>query len=118
MGEKERAAAAGEPPRDLSRKGASRRDRSPYRELPEGYVFISDESDDDGVSSRADTFSMPGGLPVPTTPAGRRAAARSGGAAAAAIASAAAREVERQEREERHREKERARQRDRAERRA
>lgn len=42
---------------------------------------------------------LPSGQPVPTTPAGRRAAARTGGAAAAAVASAAAREAEREERE-------------------
>lgn len=44
-------------------------------------------------------LTLPGGLPVPTTAAGRRAAARAGGAQAAAIASAAAREADRLERE-------------------
>merc|ERR1712136_289336 len=60
-----------------------------------------DDFDDDEDMSRigAQSLTLPGGLPVPTTPAGRRAAARAGGAFAAAIASAAAREVERQERE-------------------
>jgi len=45
------------------------------------------------------SFVLPGGMPVPTTAAGRRAAAKAGGAVAGAIASAAAREAERQERE-------------------
>jgi len=52
---------------------------------------------------------LPGGLPVPATPAGRRAAFRTGGAAAAAIVSAHAREVERQEREQAREDRERER---------
>lgn len=66
--------------------------------------------------ARAAPLLLPGGLPVPTTPAGRRAAARAGGAAAAAVASAAAREAERLERERLREERERQREREREER--
>lgn len=55
------------------------------------------------------TRTLPSGAPMPTTPAGRRAAARTGGAAAAAAVSAAAREAEREERERMRLEKERKR---------
>jgi len=82
----------------------------------ETYNFAHDDDfDDDEDMSRcgAQSLTLPGGLPVPTTPAGRRAAARAGGAAAAAIASAAAREVERQERERTRKDREEQREKDR-----
>mmetsp|Transcript_52406 Transcript_52406/g.97011 ORF Transcript_52406/g.97011 Transcript_52406/m.97011 type:complete len:516 (+) Transcript_52406:145-1692(+) len=59
---------------------------------------------------------LPGGIPMPTTAAGRRAAARVGGAAAAARASAAAREVERQQKMQDREEAMRQREQDRVER--
>jgi len=58
-----------------------------------------DAERDGGRLNRKAPLLLPGGMQVPTTPAGRRAAARAGGAAAAAIASAAAREAERVERD-------------------
>mmetsp|Transcript_62315 Transcript_62315/g.110736 ORF Transcript_62315/g.110736 Transcript_62315/m.110736 type:complete len:556 (+) Transcript_62315:41-1708(+) len=60
-------------------------------------------SDDDVPKAQP---TLPGGQPVPTTAAGRRAAARIGGAAAAAVASAAARNAEREERDRKRKEKE------------
>jgi len=57
------------------------------------------DDDEDGSTSGAQPLIFPGGLPAPTTPAGRRAAAHAGGAVAVAIASAVSRQVERQERE-------------------
>jgi len=75
------------------------------------------EAEKDGGGSKGKTpLLLPGGMQVPTTPAGRRAAARAGGAAAAAIASAAAREAERVERDRLREERNRQRDQDREER--
>lgn len=59
---------------------------------------------------------LPGGLPVPTTPAGRRLAAKAGGAEAAAIVSAVARQQEREERDRLRKERDDQRERERDER--
>lgn len=56
----------------------------------------NDDEDEDGTKGG---LALPGGLAMPTTPAGRREAAKSGGAEHAAIVSAAAREAERTERD-------------------
>jgi len=74
------------------------------------------EPEKDGGSKGKTPLLLPGGLQVPTTPAGRRAAARAGGAAAAAIASAVAREAERVERERLREERNRQRDQEREER--
>mmetsp|Transcript_43575 Transcript_43575/g.86465 ORF Transcript_43575/g.86465 Transcript_43575/m.86465 type:complete len:559 (+) Transcript_43575:128-1804(+) len=75
------------------------------------------EAEKDGGGSKGKTpLLLPGGMQVPTTPAGRRAAARAGGAAAAAIASAAAREADRVERERLRDERNRQREQEREER--
>ena len=62
------------------------RERALERFCEEGGV------DDDTLKGAP--LTLPGGLPIPTTPAGRRLAARAGGAEHAAIVSAAAREAE------------------------
>lgn len=74
------------------------------------------EKDGGGGSKGKTPLLLPGGMQVPTTPAGRRAAARAGGAAAAAIASAAAREADRVERDRLREERNRQRDQEREER--
>mmetsp|Transcript_42774 Transcript_42774/g.100271 ORF Transcript_42774/g.100271 Transcript_42774/m.100271 type:complete len:530 (-) Transcript_42774:237-1826(-) len=73
-------------------------DLSPDSDVDGGrMVGSNDEGEDESGEQSGKAQMLPGGIPMPTTAAGRRAAARVGGAAAAARASAAAREVERQQ---------------------
>lgn len=74
-----------------------------------GYTSYSFNTYSGAVDDEWRTRTLPSGAPMPTTPAGRCAAARSGGAAAAAAVSAAAREAEREERERMRQEKEKRR---------
>lgn len=85
------------------------RQRSRERYTPERDCQGQDDSDDN--QSQCPT-TLPDGAPIPTTPAGRRMAARSGGAEAAAIASAAARENEKADRERSRRDRDDTREKD------
>jgi len=102
--EKERDRAERDPnpaPPRLRQRSRDRYERfNPERDRPGNY-----DSDDDDKQSTMTAMTLPGGAPIPTTPAGRRLAARSGGAEAAAIVSAAARETEKADRDKVRRER-------------
>lgn len=71
----------------------------PRKRSRERFADRNRDRDHDEGDAESRGLTLPGGAPIPTTPAGRRLAARAGGAEHAAIVSAAAREAEKSERD-------------------
>jgi len=107
--EMERKAADGDDSGGEAPRGSSRRQHSRER-------LKDDEKEKAVAKAKALPTVLPSGLPVPTTPAGRRLAAKAGGAEAAAIVSAVARQQEREERDKLRKERDDQREREREER--